>query len=198
MVATPAVAGTAGVGEEPEDRPRHTARWVAGALGVVAVLLVVLLATRQPATTRLADSPLLGRPAPALAGPSLVGGADFDLAGERGRYVLVNFFATWCSPCVREHDDLRRFSDAHAAAGDVRVVSVVFDDKPSDVAAFFEREGGTWPVIANEGGRATIDFGVTGVPESYLVGPEGAVRAKIIGGIDAERLENLLSDVKGS
>ena len=111
--------------------------------------------------------------------------------------MLVNFFATWCVPCVREHDDLRRFSEAHAAAGDVRVVSVVFDDKPADVAAFFERQGGDWPVIANEGGRATIDFGVTGVPESYLVGPEGLVRAKIIGGIDAGRLEALLSEVKG-
>ena len=135
--------------------------------------------------------------APALAGPSLVGGADFDLADQAGRYVLVNFFATWCVPCVREHDDLRQFSDAHAAAGDVRAVSVVFDDKPADVAAFFQRLGGGWPVIANEGGRATIDFGVTGVPESYLIGPEGVVRAKIIGGIDAERLESLLSDVKG-
>lgn len=194
MAAAPTVADP--LDAEAEDRPRHPARWVAVGLAVVIALLVALLATREPASTRLADSPLLGRAAPALAGPSLVGGEDFDLTDERGRYVLVNFFATWCVPCVREHDDLRQFAEAHAAAGDVRVVSVVFDDKPADVAAFFEDQGGTWPVIANEGGRATIDFGVTGVPESYLVGPEGVVRAKIIGGIDAGRLEALLSDVK--
>ena len=173
-------------------RPRHTARWAALGLGVVLVPLIALLATRDPASTRLTQSPLLGRPAPALAGESILDGDPFDLGGESGRFVLVNFFATWCQPCVAEHDDLRTFAAAHEQAGDARVVSVVFDDEPGDVARFFAERGGDWPVLPNDG-RATVDFGVTGVPESYLVDPNGIVRAKITGGIEADRLEDVLA-----
>lgn len=185
------------VAVEPERTTprRHTARWAALAVGVVLALFVVLLATRAPASTRLTESPLLGRPVPALAGPSILDGDGFDIGSQSGRWVLVNFFATWCRPCVAEHDDLQTFAAAHDGPGDARVVSVVFDDKPEDVADFFAERGGDWPVLANDG-RATVDFGVTGVPESYLVGPDGIVRAKITGGIEASRLEDVLERAK--
>lgn len=173
-------------------RRRHTARWVAVGLVVVLLPLIGLLATRDPAGTRLTESPLLGRPAPTLAGDSVLDGEPFDLARESGRWVLVNFFATWCQPCIAEHDDLRTFEAAHAEAGDARVVTVVFDDQPDDVARFFAERGGDWPVLPNDG-RATVDFGVTGVPESYLIGPDGIVRAKITGGIQADRLDDVLA-----
>jgi cytochrome c biogenesis protein CcmG/thiol:disulfide interchange protein DsbE len=178
-----------------EARPRHTARWIAVAVAVVLALLVFLLATREPASTRLGSSPLVGRAAPALAGESLLDGEPFDLGGQTGRWVLVNFFATWCVPCVSEHDDLQSFATAHAAPGDARVVSVVFDDDAGDVTAFFEERGGNWPVLPNDG-RATVDFGVTGVPESFLVAPNGIVWGKITGGIEASRLEDLLERAK--
>ena len=182
---------------EPDARPRsrHPARWAAAGIGVVLALLIVLLATRDPASTRLAASPLLGKPAPALVCESVLDGDSFDLQGQSGRWVLVNFFATWCGPCVGEHDDLRTFAAAHAEPGDARVVSVVFDDDEGDVAAFFEERGGDWPVLANDG-RVTVDFGVTGVPESFLVGPDGIVRAKITGGIEADKLEEVLERAK--
>jgi cytochrome c biogenesis protein CcmG/thiol:disulfide interchange protein DsbE len=185
----------AALDEEPVARPRHTARWAAVALGVVLALLVFLLATRDPASTRLAASPLLGRPAPELAGESLLDGGSFELDTQTGRWVLVNFFATWCTPCVAEHDDLQTFATAHAEAGDARVVSVVFDDDAGDVASFFADRGGDWPVLPNDG-RVTVDFGVTGVPESFLIGPDGIVRAKITGGIEASRLEEVLAQAK--
>ena len=75
-------------------------------------------------------------------------------------------------------------------------MSVVFNDEPADVERFFAERGGGWPVVADDRGRVIIDWGVTGVPESYLVGPEGSVRAKVVGGIDAERLEDLLRRAK--
>ncbi|MDP9419745.1 MAG: TlpA family protein disulfide reductase [Actinomycetota bacterium] len=178
---------------------RRTALYTTIGVGVVAVLLVAVLATRPPATTRLAGSPLLGRTAPALSGESLLaGGGDFDLAEERGRWVLVNFFATWCVPCQAEHPDLVRFEAAHAEAGDARVVSVVFSDDPDDVARFFSQRGGDWPVLADPVGSTALEFGVTGVPESYLIAPDGTLVSKIIGGVDDERLEDLLARAKGS
>ena len=178
---------------------RHTARTSAILIGAVAVLLVTVLATRAPSSTRAADSPLLGREAPTLAGPSLLpGGDDFDLVDHRGRWVLVNFFATWCVPCQAEHPDLVRFSAAHAEAGDARVVSVVFSDDPDDVARFFADNGGNWPVLADPVGSAALEFGVTGVPESYLIAPDGTVVSKVIGGVEYDKLEELLARAQGA
>ena len=195
--AEPALVASAPGGEGAPRRPR-TARYTTVGVGVVMVALVAVLATRAPSTTRLAESPLLGRAAPPLSGPSLLaGGGSFDLSHERGRWVLVNFFATWCVPCQAEHPDLVRFSDAHAGAGDAKVVSVVFSDDPDDVARFFADRGGDWPVLDDPVGSTALDFGVTGVPESYLIAPDGTVVSKILGGLEHSRLEDLLTRARG-
>ena len=163
-------------------------------LVIVAIVgfLVVVLATREPAKNRVADSPLVGRPAPAVVGPTL-DGTDFDLAAERGRWVLVNFFATWCAPCRQEHDDLVAFDENHEDVGDAGVVSVVFDDSTAEARAFFEEHGGRFPVVVGDDGDIALDYGVAKVPESYLISPGGVIVAKIIGGVTAQGLEELLA-----
>lgn len=166
------------------------------ALALVIGALVAVLAGAEPSTTRLADSPLLGRTAPPLAGDSVLDGERYDLVDDAGSWVLVNFFATWCTACVAEHDDLVAFSNRHAVSGDASVVSVVFSDDPDDVKAFFERMGGDWPVVPDDDGRIATDWGVTGVPESYLIAPDGQVRAKIVGGVVVDKLEELLAEAK--
>lgn len=177
-------------------RRRGRVAVTAGAVGVVLAGFVVLLATREPAVNRLADSPLVGRPAPAIDAARLTGGT-YRLDDDAGRWVLVNFFATWCVPCQREHPELVRFATAHAAAGDATVVSVVFDDDPDAVREFFAANGGDWPVVSDDDGRIAVAYGVVRVPESYLVTPRGFVAAKIIGGVTAEGLEDLLARVRG-
>lgn len=162
-------------------------------VGVVLALLIVVLAGREPSVNRTADSPLLGQRAPSVAGESLLDGASFDLADQRGRFVLVNFFATWCEPCKAEQADLTQFANTHAIAGDARVVSVVYGDDASSVRRFFAEEGGDWPVIDDPDGQVSLDWGVTGVPESYLIGPDGVVQAFIKSGIDAASLDELLA-----
>jgi cytochrome c biogenesis protein CcmG/thiol:disulfide interchange protein DsbE len=168
------------------------------ALALVMALLVFVLFRAEPSTNRLADSPLLGKTSPALVGDTVIAGDHYDVIDSAGQWVLVNFFATWCIPCQAEHDDLNAFSNAHAASGDASVVSVVFSDDPDEVRAFFAENGGDWPVLADDDGRIATDWGVTGVPESYLVAPDGQVRAKIVGGIDTVKLEQLLADLKAS
>ena len=175
-------------------RQRRTALVTSVVLGVLLVGLVLVLATRDPASTRVAKSRLLGRPAPAIVGDSVVSGDRFDIADQRGRFVLVNFFATWCTPCVEEHDDLVRFANTHAVADDARVVSVVFSDDPRDVERFFEQRGGDWPVLADQDGSIATSYGVTGVPESYLVAPDGRVVLKLLGGVRHDRLEELFTE----
>src|SRR5438270_11047305 len=102
-------------------RPRHTARWAAISVGVVVVLFVGLLATRKSADTEHADSPLLGKQAPVTSGASFSGpsnAAPVSLSTFQGKYVLVNFFASWCVPCQQEQPDLKSFNDRHVVAGD--------------------------------------------------------------------------------
>ena len=178
-------------------------RLVLVASAVVAVLLVafvVVLATREPAQNRVADSPLVGEVAPPIAGetiaPEATVGTPFDLDRLRGQWVVVNFFATWCVPCQTEHPELVEFSERHAAAGDASVVSVVFGDEASDVADFFAENGGDWAVVDGEG--VILDWAVAAVPESFLVAPDGVVVAKVVGGVTADGLDDLLLEAQGA
>ena len=200
-------------------RARHTARWVAAIVGAVVLLFVGLLATRKPADRARADSPLLGRPAPLTSGGSITfappkdvgttatsaeadgsgGSADatgpmVSLASFKGRYVLVNFFASWCVPCQDEQPALKLFNDRHTAAGDAGVFGVVFDDKADNVRDFLNEHGGGWPVV--DSSQAKVDWGVRGVPESFLVDPDGFVLYHIVGGVKTADLETLLTQAK--
>src|SRR5690606_29211914 len=113
---------------------------------VVMLAFVAVLALSDPGGKDLTDSPLLGRQAPDIAGETIHGEA-FDLADQRGQWVLVNFFQTTCIPCVREHPELVEFSKNHAEEGDASVVSVVFESTVSSVETFFADNGGDWPVV---------------------------------------------------
>jgi cytochrome c biogenesis protein CcmG/thiol:disulfide interchange protein DsbE len=177
-------------------RPR-TLRWVALGLAVVAIAFLGVLATRKSAEQSAADSPLLGRPAPEVIGPG-IDGTTVRLSQLRGRYVVLNFFASWCVPCAREHDDLARFQDAHRDAGDATVLSVTFDDELEDARRFFERRGGDWPVVADDRGKVSLDFGVRGPPESFLISPDGIVLTRIIGEVRYEGLESLVRQAEAS
>jgi cytochrome c biogenesis protein CcmG/thiol:disulfide interchange protein DsbE len=182
-------------GREPESGAggagggrRRVGLIVSAVVAVVLVAFVAVLATREPATERRASSPLIGKVAPALAGETVDGGS-FDIDDHRGRWVLVNFFATWCQPCVQEHPELVRFSQAHATADDALVVSVVYDESDlGRVRDFFAERGGDWPVLS-DGLLPAVDYGVVKVPESYLVAPNGLVVQKYTGGVTQDMIE---------
>ena len=166
-------------------------RATALAVGIVMLLLIVVFANGDTSRDRMTTH-LVGAVAPAVVGITL-DGSTWDLDDQRGRWVVVNFFSTTCVPCIREHPELVAFAAAHAEADDVRLVTVAFDDRPSAVAAFFAENGGDWPVLTVDTGRIAVDWGVVGVPESYLVTPSGHVAAKVIGGVELEELDDLLA-----
>jgi cytochrome c biogenesis protein CcmG/thiol:disulfide interchange protein DsbE len=171
------------------------AAWIAAPVLVVMLGFIVVLATSDPSGSRQTESPLLGRQAPAIAGQT-IDGDSYDLAASRGRYTLVNFFATWCVPCIREHPELVAFAERHTAAGDADVVSVVYDSTPSKVQEFFAANGGDWPVVEDPDGRIALSYGVSGVPESYLIAPDGTVVFKLVGGVTAAGLDQLLAEAQ--
>jgi cytochrome c biogenesis protein CcmG/thiol:disulfide interchange protein DsbE len=195
--AVPAVAALVRKLADLRAGGRHWVRWVAIAVALPVALLLGVLATRDPAGTRAADSPLLGKPAPAIDTTTL-DGTPFQLSQYRGQWVLLNFFATWCLPCRQEHPDLVQFAARHRELGDAAVLGVVYDDTVDAVRGFVQKEGGAWPMVVDPKSRIALDFGVAGVPESYLITPGGAVAAKLIGGVQAGALEDLLNKVKAA
>lgn len=186
MIAEPVPAPV----EPDRRRSGRTVRWIAIGLAIAVLAFVALLATRQPAATRVAASPLIGRTAPEISGRA-VDGRAVRLSGLRGRYVVLNFFATWCVPCQREHPELREFSDE---AGDkAEIIAVIFDDDPERVRQFFEERGGDWPVLDDPAGKVALDYGVRGPPESFLIAPDGVVVSRIVGEVTREGLTSLVA-----
>ncbi len=168
------------------------APFVALAVAFVIGALVVVFARSDSAADRDARSRLVGQPAPILAGDTIDGGT-FDLAGRRGRWVVVNFMASWCTPCRQEQTELVAFSNRHAQAADAEVVAVLVNDTPDAVAEFFAKYGQAGPAVLDPDGQAYVDFGVVKVPETYLVDPDGIVVAKVNGAVSADGLDGALA-----
>jgi cytochrome c biogenesis protein CcmG/thiol:disulfide interchange protein DsbE len=164
------------------------ARWTAGGVLVAAAALVALLATRPPASATEVDTPLLGHRAPAMVGTTLAG-TRFDLAALRGRWVVVNFFASWCPPCQQEEPDLVTFAYQHRGPDQAALVGVVYDDSAADARSFLSSSGATWPVLADPAGTLAVDFGVRDPPETFLVSPAGVVTAHLDGPVTAAQLD---------
>jgi cytochrome c biogenesis protein CcmG/thiol:disulfide interchange protein DsbE len=162
------------------------------AVAVVVAILIALLASSHPSGT--AGSPLVGHPAPPVGGPPLSGSGPYSLSGYGGKWVLVNFSASWCIPCRQETPQLVQFSAEHAAKGDAVVLAVSFDptDK-ANLAAFLKSSHATWPAVDDP--QAQVAYGVTGIPESYLVAPDGIVAAKFIGGVTASEIDSYIKKV---
>ncbi len=194
-IETPTDAAPAAA-PEPPDRPgppgRHTARWVGVGVLVVAAGLIAVLATRPSATTVEAQSPLVGRAAPAVAGVT-VEGTHFGLAPVPGHYVVLNFFASWCVPCQLEGPELVTFEFQHQKSGSPSVVSVVFQDTTSSALAYQRKIGATWPTMADPDNAIALAYGVREDPTSFLIAPDGRVVASIVGGVTAKGLNSLVA-----
>jgi cytochrome c biogenesis protein CcmG/thiol:disulfide interchange protein DsbE len=174
-----------------ETVPRSNAtRMLALGVGVVLIALIGLLAFGGNSEAD-SSSRLLGKRVPVIAGEAMLGG-DFDIDHSRGRWVVINFFATWCPQCVAEHPDLIELDEWGKANNNLDVVAVVFDDSSTNIEAFFEQHGGDWPVMNDS--QLSIDFQIRAVPETFLVDPDGVVVVHYTGGITAEQIKSVIQE----
>lgn len=163
-------------------------RWTALAVGAVLVALVGILALGGDKSDQ--SNAWIGQRVPRVAGPTLDGGS-YDIDNARGKWVVVNFFATWCGPCVQEHPELVKLDEWGRSTGKAEVVAVVFNDPVDTVKAFFAERGGGWPVLDNP--QIPIEFQVAQVPETFLVSPAGQVIQHYEGGITADEIRSVVA-----
>jgi len=174
------------------DAARRPRRWLALlpllAFALLAVLLFVRLYAGDP--SRL-PSALIGASAPRLTLAGLDGGpglTDADL--RQGHVTVVNVFATWCEPCHAEHPYLMALAadDALKAKG-VVILGVAQKDSSGNVRRYLGAMGDPYAKVGlDPDGRAGIDWGVYGVPETYIVRGDGTIAYKVVGPITADTL----------
>ncbi len=140
-------------------------------------------------------SVLVDRPAPDFSLPAL-DGEVVSLRALRGRPVVVNFWATWCLPCQSEHPMLQQAAAAYA--GRAFFVGIVYQDEVDAVRRSLQQAGSNFPQLVDVGSKVAIDFGVAGVPESFILDAHGTIVHKASGVLTPrvlrDTLDGLLAD----
>jgi cytochrome c biogenesis protein CcmG/thiol:disulfide interchange protein DsbE len=178
--------------EEPREDRGSRRRWTTVALVVAPlVLFALLLASGLGEDPRALPSELIGRPAPHFSLPRIDDDGTVDLGELDGQVVVVNFWASWCIPCRDEHRALSAAWGRYRERG-VVVLGVSFEDTPEAGLAFRDELGGDWPLVEDPGSDTAIDYGVFGVPETFVIDPDGTIAAKTTGAVTYEWLtENI-------
>ncbi len=175
----------------PGRRPR---RLILGAwllAGIAALIALLTVSVGRPATP--VDTPIVGRPAPAFDLQTLDGG-HVALAGLRGSPVVLNFWASWCIPCREEAPLLTAASAKYEASG-LRILGVVYQDSAENARDFMRRYGQTYPGLLDQDGRAAIDYGVFGIPETFFIDSAGVVRSRQVGALTADDLQRQIEAI---
>jgi len=166
-----------------------------GLLGLFLALILVFT-LRLLSTGSASDQPMLGQKAPVVTLTTL----DRDTAralqtpAAQNRPVLINFWATWCTPCLAEHPLFMELADAG-----VEISGIAYRDNPERIKAFLARHGDPFTTVyLDPDGEAMLSFGNSGVPETYVVSPDGVILAHVRGPIGPEQLrETILPALTG-
>ncbi len=167
-------------------------------LPLIAFLaLAALFFSRLGVDSQRLPSALVGKPAPVFSLPPLDGAgvpafSDADL--RMGSVTLVNIFASWCGPCRDEHPLLMRLAaDESLKKAGVRIAGLSYKDDPANSLRFLKELGAPYDMIGvDRGGRAGVEWGVYGVPETFVVRGDGVIAYKHIGPLTEQSLRDKL------
>jgi thiol-disulfide isomerase/thioredoxin len=182
---------------------------------LLPLALVLAVAACKPGTEAPKPQATAPQPAPAPpdeaarpdeAGPAdadfptlrlaALDGSQYDLAAHRGKWVVVNFWATWCKPCVKEMPDL---SALDAMREHIEVIGLAYDDSdPKDIAAFLQKHPVSYPVAIVDTYDPPKAFATPrGLPTTYLIAPDGKMAKKFMGPITAAEIEGAIAAAGG-
>jgi len=124
-----------------------------------------------------------------------VTGEPYDLVEHRGHWVVVNFWATWCAPCLKEMPEL---SDLHARRGDINVMGLAYEDIEADAMhAFLDERPVGYPIAIVDTANPPPDFATPrGLPTTYLIDPDGKVARQFLGPVTAQQIELVVAGAK--
>jgi len=179
------------------NEPPRTPRWLmALPLVVFAALAAIFWFRLGSGDPSRIPSALIGRPAPQTQLPPLEGLTDngtaipgLDPAAFKGKVSVVNVWASWCVPC---HDEAPLLG-ALAEDGRIRLVGINYKDQPDNARRFLGRYGNPFAAVGADGnGRAAMEWGVYGVPETFIVGRDGRIAYKLVGPITEANLQTIV------
>ena len=174
----------AGLPAEPSRR--RLAPLIVLAVAVVLGAFFVVLARSSGAGNDAVSSFLIDKPAPTAVGITL-DGQRFDLSRRKGSWVVLNFFDPDCVPCVQEHPELVELDRQQTSLADgAELYTIINRGSDEAVAQWFADNGGDWPVVSDPSGSISVAFGVAQVPETWIIDPNGVVRARFAGPITAD------------
>lgn len=162
-------------------------------LGLIG-LLAARLVTASQAVSTSSFYALVGKPAPDFTATLYTGGngqasgQSFHLAAMKGKPVVLNFFASWCSPCTEEAPNLNAGWRQYAQRDGVVFLGIVYQDTRQSALTFAQQEGVPYAIGADPTGSTAISYGVTGPPETIFINREGIVVSKYGGPLDAGSL----------
>ena len=176
-----------------EPAPQRSRLWLAAIPVVVFAFMVLLFWKGLSGNPSELPSALIGKPVSAFSLPAIEGLAipGFDSAGlKQGRVTLVNIWASWCGPCRIEHPLLMELSKR----GDIRLFGLNYKDDPANAQHFLETLGQPYAAAgADIDGRAGVDWGVYGVPETFVIDGQGFIRFKFVGPLSPEAISAVLN-----
>lgn len=157
---------------------------------IIFSALVILLAIGLTLNPRLVPSPLIGKPAPEFELPVLGEDRVFTDKDLKGRITLLNVWASWCYACRIEHETITQLSRSG-----LRVIGLNYKDKTQDAKDWLRQFGNPYQVVIEDAtGRISIDWGVYGAPETFLIDHDGIIRHKVVGPVSDEKKYKALMD----
>jgi len=165
-------------------------RFILPAIAFAVIAAFLLLGLKPGRDPREIPSPLIDKPAPAFNLP-LLAPADQTWSPDkmRGQVWLLNVWASWCAPCLVEHPELLKLARTKA----LPVVGFNYKDEPGAATAWLDKHGNPYAtIVADRNGRIAFDYGVYGVPETFLIDRNGTIRYKHVGPLTAEVIADKL------
>lgn len=148
----------------------------------IGCLFLTLTACSKTDTPKMSSVAVEKSPAPEISVKSLANGSTLKLSDLKGKVVLLNFWATWCPPCREEIPSMMKLNSIMAGKPFQMVAISIDEGGKTAIESFYKESGFSLPTYIDESGASAKIYGVTGVPESFIIDKQGVLAKKIIGG----------------